>query len=308
MYFAFSETDWVYFNGVKSFVDTPDLGGEPGWKRFGRFIRFSHTIFALPFALVAMLLAAEGLPDVWTVVWILWCMVTARTAAMLFNRLADWEIDQKNPRTEERHRLVSKPVAQTLFLVSSAALVAGAAMLNELCLALAPVAVALICFYSFCKRFTAYAHFFLGLALSAAPMGAWVAVTGEFWNPVPWVLAFGVMCWVFGFDLIYALLDVEFDRRAGLHSFPVRFGIHASLTTARVLHVVALAAFVLVGILAGLGWGHAIACVGVGAGLVWEHRLGASGDPGAINRAFFQINAAVSVLLLTGVAVDMFHR
>jgi 4-hydroxybenzoate polyprenyltransferase len=274
--------------------------------RFGRFIRFSHTVFALPFALAAMLLAADGLPPLDTVGWILVCMVTARTMAMIFNRLADWEIDQRNPRTAERHRLVSKRAAQVMFLVSALGFVVGAAMLNELCLALAPVAVALVCFYSFCKRFTAGSHFFLGLALSAAPMGAWAAVQGTLLHPVPWLLAFAVLCWVFGFDLIYALLDLDFDRKEGLHSFPARYGAPAALVLARLLHVVAVAAFALVGLVAdGLGWGYAVACVLAAAALVVEHRLSASGDPVRINRAFFQVNAVVSLLILVGVAVDV---
>lgn len=276
------------------------------WVRFGRFIRFSHTIFALPFALAAMLLAAGGLPPLETVLWIVVCMVAARTTAMVFNRLADWDIDQRNPRTADRHRLVSKRAAQAVFLVAAMGFVAGAAMLNELCLALAPVAVALICFYSFCKRFTAGAHFFLGLALSAAPMGAWAAVRGTLLEPVPWLLAFAVLCWVFGFDLIYALLDLDFDRKEGLHSFPARYGARAALALARLLHVAAVAAFAALGLAAdALGWGYAVACVLAATALVAEHRLGASGDPARINRAFFQVNAVVSVLILTGVAVDV---
>lgn len=275
--------------------------------RLGRFIRFSHTVFALPFALAAMLLAGGGMPDGVTLAGILVCMVSARTAAMVFNRLADWDIDQQNPRTQERHRLVSRRLAYVVFWVSVVVFVGGAAVLNELCLALAPVALALICFYSFCKRFTAWSHFFLGLALSAAPMGAWAAVRGTLLEPVPWVLALGVLCWVFGFDLIYALLDVEFDRRAGLFSFPARYGEAAALSLARWLHGLALVAFAAVGWMAsGLGWGYAVACGMAALALVWEHRLGASGDVRKINQAFFQVNAVVSGLILAGVAIDVF--
>lgn len=281
----------------------PEL--DPLVVRFGRFIRFSHTVFALPFALATMLLAADGLPDGWTVVWILVCMVSARTAAMVFNRLADWDIDQANPRTADRHRLVTKRVAQAAFLSSVAVFVAGAAMLNELCLALAPVAVALLCFYSYCKRFTPYSHFFLGLALSAAPMGAWAAVQGSLLDPVPWVFAFAVLCWVFGFDLIYALLDVDFDRRAGLFSFPARYGTEAALVLAQLLHLMALGAFAVAGLVADLGWAYAVACMLTAGALGFEHRLGRSGDPARINQAFFQVNAVVSLLILSGVAVDV---
>lgn len=287
-------------------VNADPRPAEAPWIRFGRFIRFSHTVFALPFALAAMLLAAGGWPAPGTVLWILVCMVTARTTAMVFNRLADWDIDQRNPRTAERHRLVSKRAAQVTFVVSALLFVAATAMLNELCLVLAPVAVALICFYSFCKRFTAGAHFFLGLALSAAPMGAWAAVQGTLIDPVPWLLALAVLCWVFGFDVIYALLDMDFDRREGLHSFPARYGERAALTLARFLHLTALAAFAAVGLVSDLlGIGYAVACLLAAAALVVEHRLGASRDPVRINRAFFQINAVVSLLILTGVAVDV---
>lgn len=278
----------------------------PAWTRFGTFIRFSHTVFALPFALVAMLAAARGLPELRVVFWILVCMVSARTAAMVFNRLADWEIDQRNPRTSDRHRLVGRRAAQGAFVAALGVFVAAAGFLNTLCLVLAPVAVFLFCFYSFCKRFTPFAHFFLGLALAAAPMGAWAAVTGDLTAWTPWVLALGVLLWVFGFDLIYATLDMDFDRREGLHSFPARFGLAASLRTAAGLHAAAWGAFAVAGVVAGFSWGWAVGCGLSLPLLVWEHRLGRSGDAAAVNRAFFQVNAAVSLLLLFGAAIDVF--
>lgn len=277
----------------------------PVWLRFGRFIRFSHTIFALPFALMAMLVGAEGLPS-WPVLgWILLCMVSARTAAMLFNRLADWDIDQKNPRTADRHRLVEKPLARVAWVVSIALFVLGASQLNVLCLVLAPVAVGIISFYSLCKRFTAYAHLFLGLALSVAPMGAWAAVTGELWSPAPYLLALGVLLWVFGFDLIYATLDMEFDRKAGLHSFPARFGLAKTLQLAVGLHVVSALVFLVFGWWVGFGTVYGIFWLACVAALFYEHRLGRKGDPGSVNRAFFLVNAVVSLLLLAGVALEM---
>ncbi|MDX6765657.1 MAG: UbiA-like polyprenyltransferase [Candidatus Methylacidiphilales bacterium] len=279
---------------------------EPVWLRFGRFIRLSHTVFALPFALVSMLVAARGLPP-WPVVgWILLCMVSARTAAMLFNRLADWDIDQLNPRTQDRHRLVPKPLARAAWVVSVAVFVLGAWQLNLLCLVLAPVAIGIISFYSLCKRFTAYAHLFLGLALAVAPMGAWAAVSGELWSPAPYLLAMGVLCWVFGFDLIYATLDMEFDRKAGLHSFPARYGLTAALRLAVGLHGMAAVLFLVFGWWAGFGWIYLVAWLACVVALVYEHRLSRQGDPTSINRAFFAVNAVVGLLLLSGTALDVF--
>lgn len=269
------------------------------------FIKFSHTIFALPFALVAMLVAAQGLPDVVTVALILVCMVGARTAAMAFNRTVDWEIDQRNPRTAHRSQLASKPVAIALVLIGSAIFVAAAWGLNTLCFVLSPVALLLIFGYSLCKRFTAFSHFFLGLALSAAPMGAWAAVTGSLLDPAPWLLALGVLLWVFGFDLIYALLDADFDRANGLFSFPARFGEAATLRTAPLLHAATLVCLALFGLAAGLGWLYYAGLVLIIPLLVYEHQLAASRDIGAINLAFFNINALVSILLLTTTALDL---
>ncbi len=271
--------------------------------RFGKLIRFSHTVFALPFAMIAMLVAAGGWPS-WEVLgWILWCMVSARTLAMLFNRIVDWNIDQQNPRTMDRHLLVSKPMAQFGFIIFTATFVFGASMLNALCALLSPVAIALICFYSITKRFTAWCHAFLGLALSAAPMGAWAAITGELWAWEPYLLASGVLLWVFGFDLIYSTLDMEFDRAQGLFSFPARYGLSASLKTSVALHVLALLLFAVFGWVAGLSWIYYFCWLPCVAIVCKEHQWARSGDAAVVNRAFFQANAAVSVLLLIGVAL-----
>ncbi|MEM9400210.1 MAG: UbiA-like polyprenyltransferase [Verrucomicrobiota bacterium] len=274
--------------------------------RIGKFVRFSHTVFALPFALISMLVAAEGLPH-WSVfLWILVCMVAARTAAMAFNRLVDWEIDQENPRTEERHKLVTKPVANALVWISAVLFVIATTQLNLLCMVLAPVAVALIFFYSVTKRFTSYTHFFLGLALSAAPMGAWAAVTGELFSWIPYILGLAVLFWVFGFDLIYSTLDAEFDKKSGLNSMPARFGIPTTLTIARWLHVLAALVFAVFGYFADLSWGFLLAWLISVGGLIYEHKLSKKGDIGSINQAFFQVNAIVSVALFVGVSLDVF--
>src|SRR5204863_7061814 len=182
--------------------------------RFLQLVRFSHTIFALPFALGALVVAANGWPSLRILLLVVACMIFARTAAMLFNRLIDWSLDQRNPRTASRHLLVSKRAAQVFVVLSSAGFVLAAAAINRLTFILAPLALALIFFYSVTKRFTSATHFFLGLALAIAPIGAWIAEAGRI-DLAPIVLGAGVICWVAGFDLIYAIQDYDFDRREG---------------------------------------------------------------------------------------------
>ncbi len=268
-----------------------------------RFIRFSHTVFALPFALVAMVVAARGLPSARVVLLILICMVAARTAAMAFNRWADWELDKANPRTADRHTLMSRRGAWFVTLAAGGVFIAAAAGLNLLCLALAPAALVLVLGYSYAKRFTAFAHAILGLALAAAPMGAWAAVCGTLWAPAPWVLAAGVLAWVWGFDLIYATLDEAFDRKAGLHSFPARHGTRAALRLAGWLHTAAWLVFGLFGWVAHLGWPYGAAWGATALALAHEHRLARTGDVRQVNAAFFRANAVVGMLLLAGTAV-----
>ena len=270
-----------------------------------RFIRFSHTVFALPFAVGSMLVAAGGLPGFRLVTLILLAMVFARTAAMTFNRLADWEMDKRNPRTEGRHRLLSYRAAVVMLVVSSVGFVATSAGINRLCLWLSPVALGIIFFYSLTKRFTHAAQFFLGLALSVAPVGAWLAVTGSFALP-PLVLAAAVLCWVAGFDLIYATQDHDFDKAEGLHSMVVKLGIPRALVLARVLHVVAYAGLLAFGFSAKLGAGSAVAAVLICGMLMYEHRSAARLDVAAVNRAFFLSNAIVGALFVIGVGVDVF--
>src|SRR3954469_2208806 len=183
-----------------------------GWiGRFLRLIRFSHTIFALPFALAALIVAANGWPSPRILLLVIRCMVFARTAAMLFNRIVDWSLDQRNPRTAARHLLISKASAILFLIVCSIAFVLSAFAINQTTGLLAAPALAIILFYSVTKRFTDKTHFFLGLALAIAPVGAWLAQTGRLALP-PLILSFGVLCWVSGFDLIYATQDYDFDR------------------------------------------------------------------------------------------------
>ena len=269
------------------------------------FVKFSHTVFALPFALIAMAVAAHGLPSLKVFLLILVCMATARTAAMAFNRICDWEWDKLNPRTANRSQLATRQTAYGLVGVCLVVFVRATAELNHLCFLLSIPACFLILIYSLTKRFTPFSHAFLGLALAAAPMGAWAAVRGELTDPAPWALMAGVLCWVFGFDLIYSTLDVEFDRKAGLFSFPSRYGVPAALRLAGVLHIFAWGLFLLFGWLAGLGVVYWIALAIVAAALVWEQRLSRTGDVGRINVAFFQVNALVGLTLLLSVAVQL---
>ena len=283
---------------------TPVLPNESAVVRFLRLIRFSHTIFALPFALGALLVATRGRPSPRLLALILICMICARTAAMLFNRLVDWRLDQRNPRTATRHQLVRRPVALVMLVVSAAAFIAVAGTINRLTLLLSPLARAIIFFYSLTKRFTAASHFFLGLALAVAPAGAWIAATGRL-TLAPMLLAAGVIAWVAGFDLIYATQDLEFDRGEGLHSLVVRLGIARSLRFAQWLHLGMFFALLGFGFAASLGWLYFCGMPLVAAALIYEHRSAGRLDLAAINRAFFQSNAFVSAVFLVTVWIAL---
>jgi len=279
-------------------------------ERFSRiltFIRFSHTIFALPFALGSMVVAAGGWPSARIVALILLAMVFARTAAMTFNRLADWEIDKRNPRTSGRHKLISRQAAIGLLIFSSAAFVGTCWFINSLCFYLSAVALAIVFLYSLTKRFTSSSHFFLGLALSVSPVGAWLAVRGHFDFP-PLVLAAAVLLWVAGFDLIYATQDVDFDRAAGLHSLVVRLGVPRTLAVAQALHAVMWILLGVFGWTAGLGKGFAIGLALILPALVYEHRTARKMDIAAINIAFFQSNAFVGLVFVAAVVADQMLR
>lgn len=292
------------FRAASHSMDSPPT--QPSFLfRLGTFIRFSHTVFALPFGLISMLVAGGGRVAPRVFGWILLCTVAARTLAMCFNRLVDWEIDKLNPRTEERHRLVAKPQALAVLLFSTFLAVYAAAQLNRLCFALSPLMLVILCFYSLTKPFTAFSHFFLGLALAVAPVGAWVAVRGVFFELPPLLLGTAVLCWTFGFDLIYSTLDAEFDRNHGLFSFPSKHGVAPALRLARALHLAAVVMFWAFGHAAHLGTGYHIACLFSTGALYWEHRLARTLVPKDINQAFFQINALVSVSMLAGVLSDI---
>jgi 4-hydroxybenzoate polyprenyltransferase len=270
--------------------------------RFLRLIRFSHTVFALPFALGALFVAANGWPSPRILLLVIVCMVFGRTAAMLFNRLVDWSLDQRNPRTASRHLLLSKLSVQLLLLLASVGFLVTACAINRLTCILAPVALALIFFYSLTKRFTSATHFFLGLALAIAPIGAWIAQMGRL-DVAPFVLAIGVICWVAGFDLIYATQDYDFDRREGIRSLVVKLGIARSLRLAQLLHLVTFIALIGFGLVAKLGVVYYWSLPLIAAALVYEHKT-EKRDLAGINRAFFRSNAFVSAVFLIAVCVD----
>ena len=272
-------------------------------------IKFGHTVFALPFALLGMMLAAEGWPE-WRVVgWIVLAMVGARSAAMGFNRLADRKIDAANPRTADRELpagRVSPAFVAGFVVVSAALLVLAAWRLNPLTLKLSPLAILILLGYSYSKRFTSAAHLLLGLALAGAPVGAWIAVRGDV-RLTPLVLGGAVLLWVAGFDILYSLQDLEFDRGWGLHSIPVRFGETGALIVSLALHaaVLALLAALPFAYPQGLGWGWWVGVAGCAALLGWQHWIVRPGDLSRLDAAFFQANGLLSVWLFAAAAVDL---
>jgi 4-hydroxybenzoate polyprenyltransferase len=275
-------------------------------------IKFEHTIFALPFALLGMLLAAGGWPSWRTVGWIAAAMVGARSAAMGFNRLADRHLDAANPRTADRAlpagRLTPRFVA--LFVATSLALLVVAAWrLNPLALALSPVAILVLLGYSYTKRFTALSHLVLGLALSAAPLGAWIAVRGDV-TATPLALAAAVLFWVAGFDILYALQDIEFDRARGLRSIPAALGVGPSLVVSAAFHAVMLALLATLPLLysGGLGGWFWLGVTGCTALLAYQHWIVRPGDLSRLDAAFFQANGILAAWLFAATAVDVLAR
>lgn len=270
-------------------------------------IKFEHTVFALPFALISALVATDGIPAWATLGWILAAMVGARSAAMTFNRIADARIDAENPRTAKR----ALPAGQVglweawlLLAVSSAVFAYAAYRLNPLAFALSPLALAVLLFYSYTKRFTSWSHLVLGFCLGIAPVGAWIAVTGKL-ELTPIALLAAVTLWTGGFDVIYSLQDIDFDRKKGLFSLPSRFGAAPALLLSRIFHAGMLACLAWFGLMAGLG---AIYWAGVGLValfLIWEHSLVSPNDFSRVNAAFFTMNGLVSIALFLFVLVEM---
>ena len=263
-------------------------------------IKIEHTLFALPFAFLGAVLAAHGLPTTKQILWITLAMVGARSTAMAFNRIADRDIDVRNPRTRMRAipaGLLSVSFVWAFTIVSATLFFIAAAMLNRLTLILAPVALASVMLYSFTKRWTLLSHLVLGWCLAIAPTGAWIAVRGAIDSTVPLLLSLFVLLWTAGFDVLYACQDYDFDRREGLSSIPASFGIARSLWIARALHLGAFAALVALYWITQLA---SLALVGVfvtGALLVYQHTLVRADDLSRLNAAFFTTNALVSVIL-----------
>ena len=273
-------------------------------------IKWEHSIFALPFALCGAMLAAGGMPTPRQLLWIVICMVSARSAAMAFNRLVDEDVDKANPRTAMRALpagLLSRRFVVAFVVLACAVFVLGAAQLNRLTLYLSPVALAIVLFYSYTKRFTRWSHLVLGLALGVAPSAAWIAVRGDF-DPRIFILTCAVTLWVGGFDILYACQDYEFDRTHGLHSLPRSVGIAKALLMARLLHfqvLILLAALIIVFHL-GL-WAYA-GLFAVSVLLAYEHSLVRPNDLSKLNAAFFTMNGVIAVVFLAFIAADLLLR
>jgi len=266
----------------------------------GEMIKFQHTIFALPFAMIALVSApGEGWPPLRVWLLVLLAMVAARTAAMAFNRLVDHRLDALNPRTADRslpRGRLSRRFVWLVTLVASAVFVLAAGLLNSLCLLLTLPTLGVLLGYSLTKRFTAAAHLWLGAALGIAPIGAWIAVSGRL-DLAPVVLGVAVMLWVAGFDIIYSLQDEVFDRSAGLHSIPATLGAHKALNLTRILHILSLAGFAAFAVFSGGGTLRWSAVVAAATMLGWQHTLVTPDDLSRVNAAFFTANGILAVVM-----------
>jgi 4-hydroxybenzoate polyprenyltransferase len=275
------------------------------------FNRFSHSVFALPFALTGALLAAREHPLSWSRVgWIVAAMVAARSAAMGFNRLVDAEYDARNPRTAMRELprgMMSRTEASVFVIVASAAFVATAWMINPLCAALSPLALAIVFWYSLAKRYTSYTQAFLGLAMAVAPVGGWLAAGGEFWRSEPWLLGAAIGLWVGGFDVLYACQDYAFDRDHGLRSIPVRFGIERALLISRAMHVATIVCMAALALVVALGPIYIVGVALVAGLLAYEQSLVSSTDLSQVKRAF-DMNGYVGILYFLTTAAAVFAR
>jgi 4-hydroxybenzoate polyprenyltransferase len=269
-------------------------------KAYGGLVMFAHTLFSIPFGIIAMLMAADGFPSLWLTAWIFVALISARTAANALNRLVDKDIDAKNPRTASRHMpqgVVKTGEAVILVAICLVILIISAFMISPICVGLLPIPLFLFFIYSFTKRFTWWCHIILGAACACAPLGAWVAVTGEI-SATPVVLGAAVMLWVAGFDIIYGAQDVEFDRENDLHSIPAAFGVRNALIISAVFHLLAVALLVYVGILVGLGLIYYIGVGMITALLVYEHAIVSPTNLKNVTIASYSINQIVSTIFL----------
>lgn len=282
------------------------------WKKLGttlEMIKFEHTLFALPFAFLGAVLAAEGVPTWQQIIWITVAMVGARSAAMTFNRIIDLDFDAANSRTANRELPTGKlslGFAWAFLFVSIAVFLLAAYSLNWLTFALSPVALLSVLGYSYAKRFTSFSHLILGWALAISPTAAWIAVRGTIDSEIPLLLSLLVLMWTAGFDVMYACQDYEFDRKAGLRSIPARFGIGNALWIARLFHLQAFIALVLLYLVTGLGWPALLGVILIGGLLLYQHTLVSAKNLSRMNAAFFTTNAFVSVILFISFSVAVF--
>jgi len=279
-------------------------------KVFLEMIKFPHTVFALPFALTSTFIASNGMPSWYQLFWIVMAMIGARTGAMSFNRLVDLEIDAKNPRTKDRplpKGLISKEAVIFYTVVSFLLLVYSAYKLNELCFYLSPIAIIILCGYSLTKRFTHLSHIVLGLSLSGAPLGAWIAIKGNI-ETTALLLSLAVLFWVAGFDILYALQDYDFDRKEGLYSIPVKFGVKKSIMISRVFHLVMLLFLTLLYFLRGFGFFYLLGLVIIAILLLYEHSLVKENDLSKLDVAFFNMNGYISLIYFIFTVVDIYWK
>jgi 4-hydroxybenzoate polyprenyltransferase len=270
-------------------------------------IKVEHTIFALPFALSGLILASSRIPGLSTFLWTILAFAGARAAAMSLNRVIDAEIDRKNPRTRERaipKGKIQKGSATWFAVFSFLLMILAAYQLPPLCLQLAPIAVVWLSLYSFGKRFTWLCHFGLGIALGGAALGGWIASGGGLLQLPPWILAISVATWVAGFDIIYACLDIDFDRQEHISSLPAAFGIKRALIISEALHVVTIATLIYLGSLLSLGLFYWLGIFIAALALIWEHRLVRPTDLSKANAAFFNVNGLVSILVFSAILID----
>jgi 4-hydroxybenzoate polyprenyltransferase len=281
-------------------------------RNFLELIKFEHTVFALPFAYLGMLLAAGGWPSLHQFVWITIAMASARTVAMGFNRIADRWIDARNPRTANRPLVTGAISMRTAWVGTAAAglvLVVAAWQLGPLPLRLVPGAFLFLLGYSFTKRFTWLSHYILGFTDGLAPMGAWAAVRGTLFTPgdLPaWILLGVVTLWIGGFDLIYACQDAAYDRQEGLQSIPARFGVAAALNLSSLSHAITVGLLIILGVFMGLGWPYWLGVVVAAGLLAWEHTLVRPDDLSRIDVAFFNINSSISITLFLAILGSLY--
>lgn len=276
-------------------------------RTYFELVTFSHSVFALPFALLSMITAAKGIPEFKIILLILIAMISARTSAMAFNRLSDADIDKENPRTQNRHipsGKISKSEVIILIIVSSSIFIISAYLLNWLCFILSPVALLIVLLYSYSKRFTNFSHLWLGLSLAIAPVGSWIAVKGEIGTP-SLILGIAVIFWVAGFDIIYSVQDYNFDIKRGLHSLVIKLGIQNALYVSRIFHGLTLSTLFVFSYITSRGAVFNITLIVIVFLLLYEHSLVKPDKLDRINLAFFTVNGAISVILLLAGSIDI---